>query len=143
MLNGKKLLRKSKIIFRCFFWNIKIVAIFRRLDNCRIVKDWNFSAIFLTYQKVWPIFWRSLLKSISQKKKSFRNLMTTKTFPSTYETRKKNIPPRNSSMTVFAEANVDVDLRMLRSFRVLRPLKLVSRIPSKRSSKNCDHSSCC
>jgi hypothetical protein len=36
-----------------------------------------------------------------------------------------------SSMTVFAEANVDVDLRMLRSFRVLRPLKLVSRIPSK------------
>lgn len=34
-------------------------------------------------------------------------------------------------MTVFAEANVDVDLRMLRSFRVLRPLKLVSRIPSK------------
>lgn len=35
------------------------------------------------------------------------------------------------SMTVFAEANVDVDLRMLRSFRVLRPLKLVSRIPSK------------
>lgn len=37
----------------------------------------------------------------------------------------------DSSMTVFAEANVDVDLRMLRSFRVLRPLKLVSRIPSK------------
>lgn len=36
-----------------------------------------------------------------------------------------------SSMTIFAEANVDVDLRMLRSFRVLRPLKLVSRIPSK------------
>lgn len=35
-------------------------------------------------------------------------------------------------MTIFAEANVDVDLRMLRSFRVLRPLKLVSRIPSKR-----------
>lgn len=34
-------------------------------------------------------------------------------------------------MTIFAEANVDVDLRMLRSFRVLRPLKLVSRIPSK------------
>lgn len=37
-------------------------------------------------------------------------------------------------MTVFAEANVDVDLRMLRSFRVLRPLKLVSRIPSKLST---------
>lgn len=36
------------------------------------------------------------------------------------------------SLTVFAEANVEVDLRMLRSFRVLRPLKLVSRIPSKR-----------
>lgn len=35
-------------------------------------------------------------------------------------------------MTIFAEANVDVDLRMLRSFRVLRPLKLVSRIPSKK-----------
>lgn len=35
------------------------------------------------------------------------------------------------SMTIFAEANVEVDLRMLRSFRVLRPLKLVSRIPSK------------
>ncbi|XP_046670137.1 voltage-dependent calcium channel type A subunit alpha-1 isoform X3 [Homalodisca vitripennis] len=34
------------------------------------------------------------------------------------------------SMTIFAESNVDVDLRMLRSFRVLRPLKLVSRIPS-------------
>ncbi|XP_034116071.1 voltage-dependent calcium channel type A subunit alpha-1 isoform X12 [Drosophila albomicans] len=33
-------------------------------------------------------------------------------------------------MTIFAEANIDVDLRMLRSFRVLRPLKLVSRIPS-------------
>ncbi|KAK2584123.1 hypothetical protein KPH14_006561 [Odynerus spinipes] len=33
-------------------------------------------------------------------------------------------------MTVFAETNVDVDLRMLRSFRVLRPLKLVSKIPS-------------
>jgi hypothetical protein len=36
-------------------------------------------------------------------------------------------------MTIFAEANVDVDLRMLRSFRVLRPLKLVSRIPSKQT----------
>ncbi|XP_050452314.1 voltage-dependent calcium channel type A subunit alpha-1 isoform X5 [Cataglyphis hispanica] len=35
------------------------------------------------------------------------------------------------SMTVFAETNVDVDLRMLRSFRVLRPLKLVSKIPSR------------
>lgn len=35
------------------------------------------------------------------------------------------------SMTVFAETNVDVDLRMLRSFRVLRPLKLVSKIPSE------------
>ncbi|KAK7579828.1 hypothetical protein V9T40_000457 [Parthenolecanium corni] len=34
------------------------------------------------------------------------------------------------SMTKFAESNVDVDLKMLRSFRVLRPLKLVSRIPS-------------
>ncbi|XP_018406731.1 PREDICTED: voltage-dependent calcium channel type A subunit alpha-1 [Cyphomyrmex costatus] len=34
------------------------------------------------------------------------------------------------SMTVFAETNVEVDLRMLRSFRVLRPLKLVSKIPS-------------
>ncbi|KAI4479310.1 hypothetical protein M0804_011095 [Polistes exclamans] len=34
------------------------------------------------------------------------------------------------SMTVFAETNVDVDLRMLRSFRVLRPLKLVSKIPT-------------
>ncbi|KOB73804.1 Cacophony, partial [Operophtera brumata] len=34
------------------------------------------------------------------------------------------------SMTLFAESNVDFDLRMLRSFRVLRPLKLVSRIPS-------------
>ncbi|PSN29857.1 Voltage-dependent calcium channel type A subunit alpha-1 [Blattella germanica] len=33
------------------------------------------------------------------------------------------------SMTLFAESNVDLDLRMLRSFRVLRPLKLVSRIP--------------
>lgn len=39
------------------------------------------------------------------------------------------------SMTIFAEANVDVDLRMLRSFRVLRPLKLVSRIPSKGRQK--------
>lgn len=38
---------------------------------------------------------------------------------------------RIRSMTMFAEANVEVDLRMLRSFRVLRPLKLVSRIPSK------------
>lgn len=44
----------------------------------------------------------------------------------------KSIDSYVSSMTVFAEANVDVDLRMLRSFRVLRPLKLVSRIPSKR-----------
>lgn len=35
------------------------------------------------------------------------------------------------SMTLFFESNVDLDLRMLRSFRVLRPLKLVSRIPSK------------
>ncbi|XP_026470234.1 voltage-dependent calcium channel type A subunit alpha-1-like, partial [Ctenocephalides felis] len=35
------------------------------------------------------------------------------------------------SMTIFFESNVEVDLRMLRSFRVLRPLKLVSRIPSK------------
>lgn len=49
-----------------------------------------------------------------------------------YILQKKNI---NSSMTVFAEANVDVDLRMLRSFRVLRPLKLVSRIPSKQLVK--------
>lgn len=32
---------------------------------------------------------------------------------------------------MFAETNVDVDLRMLRSFRVLRPLKLVSKIPSE------------
>ncbi|KAG8034480.1 hypothetical protein G9C98_007556 [Cotesia typhae] len=39
------------------------------------------------------------------------------------------------SMTVFAETNVDVDLRMLRSFRVLRPLKLVSKIPSESSNK--------
>ncbi|KAK6620729.1 hypothetical protein RUM43_011024 [Polyplax serrata] len=38
------------------------------------------------------------------------------------------------SMTIFAESNVDVDLRMLRSFRVLRPLKLVSRIPSKKTA---------
>lgn len=43
------------------------------------------------------------------------------------------IPMPNSVMTIFAEANIDVDLRMLRSFRVLRPLKLVSRIPSKTS----------
>jgi hypothetical protein len=48
----------------------------------------------------------------------------------------KNVPNSGRlnlcrSMTIFAEANVEVDLRMLRSFRVLRPLKLVSRIPSK------------
>lgn len=42
-------------------------------------------------------------------------------------------------MTVFAEANVDVDLRMLRSFRVLRPLKLVSRIPSKQQYESRDY----
>lgn len=44
------------------------------------------------------------------------------------------------SMTIFAESNVrvDVDLRMLRSFRVLRPLKLVSRIPSKKHERNVD-----
>ncbi|KAJ3619599.1 hypothetical protein MTP99_005267 [Tenebrio molitor] len=46
------------------------------------------------------------------------------------------------SMTVFAEANVDVDLRMLRSFRVLRPLKLVSRIPSKGRIVINHHSNC-
>lgn len=40
-------------------------------------------------------------------------------------------PPFCRSMTIFMEANVSMDLRMLRSFRVLRPLKLVSRIPSK------------
>lgn len=45
----------------------------------------------------------------------------------------------DSSMTVFAEANVDVDLRMLRSFRVLRPLKLVSRIPSKQQYGSRDY----
>lgn len=39
-------------------------------------------------------------------------------------------------MTVFAETNVDVDLRMLRSFRVLRPLKLVSKIPSESESQS-------
>jgi len=33
-------------------------------------------------------------------------------------------------MTVFVETNVEVDLHMLRSFRVLRPLKL-SKIPSE------------
>lgn len=43
------------------------------------------------------------------------------------------------SLTVFAEANVEVDLRMLRSFRVLRPLKLVSRIPSKRRACHIFH----
>ncbi|KAI5699751.1 hypothetical protein M8J75_008102 [Diaphorina citri] len=45
------------------------------------------------------------------------------------------------SMTIFAESNVrvDVDLRMLRSFRVLRPLKLVSRIPSKRLTSHVVH----
>uniref|UniRef100_A0A1B0AMT3 Ion transport domain-containing protein n=1 Tax=Glossina palpalis gambiensis TaxID=67801 RepID=A0A1B0AMT3_9MUSC len=41
-----------------------------------------------------------------------------------------NVSHLFSAMTIFAEANIDVDLRMLRSFRVLRPLKLVSRIPS-------------
>lgn len=45
------------------------------------------------------------------------------------------------SLTVFAEANVEVDLRMLRSFRVLRPLKLVSRIPSKRRACHIFHHS--
>ncbi|KAG1668868.1 Voltage-dependent calcium channel type A subunit alpha-1 [Nymphon striatum] len=33
-------------------------------------------------------------------------------------------------ITIGAEGNVDLDLRMLRSFRVLRPLKLVSRLPN-------------
>ncbi|KAL0121163.1 hypothetical protein PUN28_008677 [Cardiocondyla obscurior] len=44
-------------------------------------------------------------------------------------------------MTVFAETNVDVDLRMLRSFRVLRPLKLVSKIPSESVTEFCERTS--
>ncbi|KAJ4426366.1 hypothetical protein ANN_27180 [Periplaneta americana] len=48
-----------------------------------------------------------------------------------------NVPNYVRSMTLFAESNVDLDLRMLRSFRVLRPLKLVSRIPMV--VENCWH----
>uniref|UniRef100_T1IJS6 EF-hand domain-containing protein n=1 Tax=Strigamia maritima TaxID=126957 RepID=T1IJS6_STRMM len=40
-------------------------------------------------------------------------------------------------LTIFAEAHINVDLRMLRSFRVLRPLKLVSRFPIKCSCLVC------
>ncbi|KAL9697818.1 hypothetical protein quinque_001259 [Culex quinquefasciatus] len=40
------------------------------------------------------------------------------------------------SMTIFAEANVDVDLRMLRSFRVLRPLKLEGEFPTPCNADN-------
>ncbi|KAF0766468.1 voltage-dependent calcium channel type A subunit alpha-1 isoform X16 [Aphis craccivora] len=42
------------------------------------------------------------------------------------------------SMTEFMESNM-LDMRMLRSFRVLRPLKLVSRIPSKALEMSQDH----
>ena len=34
-------------------------------------------------------------------------------------------------VTLFAQDDLDVDLRTLRAIRVLRPLKLVSGIPSK------------
>ena len=40
-------------------------------------------------------------------------------------------PLPGSTMTMFVENRIEVDFRMLRSFRVLRPLKLVSRVPSK------------
>lgn len=40
-----------------------------------------------------------------------------------------NIPRR--FVTLFAQDELDVDLRTLRAIRVLRPLKLVSGIPSK------------
>ena len=40
-----------------------------------------------------------------------------------------NIPCR--FVTLFAQDELDVDLRTLRAIRVLRPLKLVSGIPSK------------
>jgi hypothetical protein len=34
-------------------------------------------------------------------------------------------------MTLLVEKSVPFDLRMLRSFRCLRPLKMVSKVPSK------------
>lgn len=46
--------------------------------------------------------------------------------------------PISRSMTEFMESNM-LDMRMLRSFRVLRPLKLVSRIPSKALEMSRDH----
>lgn len=67
----------------------------------------------------------------NEPKINFSFFNPTHTYKPTYKLSNRNW---NSSMTVFAEANVDVDLRMLRSFRVLRPLKLVSRIPSKQST---------
>ena len=44
--------------------------------------------------------------------------------------------PVHSGLTIIAADSMGqtVDLRMLRSFRVLRPLKLVSRLPSKCSN---------
>lgn len=38
-------------------------------------------------------------------------------------------------ITLFAQGNIGVDLRTLRAIRVLRPLKLVSGIPSIQNIK--------
>ena len=38
---------------------------------------------------------------------------------------------KHRCMTIVAEKSVPFDLRMLRSFRCLRPLKMVSKVPSK------------
>ncbi len=48
-----------------------------------------------------------------------------------------NIPCR--FVTLFAQDELDVDLRTLRAIRVLRPLKLVSGIPSKLPLTNSNH----
>lgn len=41
------------------------------------------------------------------------------------------VDSRRRCMTILVEKSVPFDLRMLRSFRCLRPLKMVSKVPSK------------
>ena len=50
-----------------------------------------------------------------------------------------SVCPADSLITLVMSEAIHVDLRMLRSFRVLRPLKLVSRVPSECSPVPAPH----
>lgn len=127
----------------CVEASLKILALgFVMHKNSYLRNIWNIMDFFVVVTGlVQPIqflssrklYYRFKFDNSSEKKNIFRNDNRTLNYFPPFEHTQKMY---RSSMTVFAEANVDVDLRMLRSFRVLRPLKLVSRIPSKPSPED-------